>query len=60
MSMDTCSYTAPSDAHVLKRNTGVKIKLSHNLARFENNCGTDSLDLIPTLKMSHNFHTAET
>lgn len=50
MSMYTSSYIAPSDAYVLNRNTGVKLKLSHNSARFENNYGTDSLDVIPALK----------
>lgn len=40
MSTYTCSYAAPSDAYVLNRNTGVKLKLSHNSARFENNYGT--------------------
>lgn len=50
MSTYTLSYTAPSDAYVLNRNTGIELKLSHNSARFENNHGTDSLELVPALK----------
>lgn len=50
MSMCTCSHTAPSDAYVLNRNTGMKLKLSQNSAGFANNYDTDSLDVIPALK----------
>lgn len=50
MSTCTCSYTAPSDAFVQNRNIGIELKLMQNSASFENNYGTDSLDLIPAFK----------